>query len=407
MTDPNSPSQPASNQPGWNQGGWSTAPRADAPETAQWPGSGPQGPPQPGWSNLHQPQQHGAEQQYGSPRQYAETAQYPGTPQYPGQQYPGQQFAGQPGGWNPAQGGYGPPPSSPGRGRRTGIVVAAVVASVAIVAAVVVVVLLNRAPDPNTPVAEGASSAPLAIPDDTAGGATSTIALDGGDARAGRLEVVLELQHDYPAEVTGVLTSPAGRQAVVFPRESTGGRLTLSTTDPASPLANLLGGPVTGDWALTLSDEVSADSGTLLSWRITAYPAAQDAPAPTAVPATASSTPAIAIPDDDVLIGATDVVELGGYGTVDRIAVDVAITHAISSDLRIELRSPLGRTVVLTEYEAGLGPAIALTLDSATPGSPLAPLVGEPLAGPWELRVYDGVIVDEGTVDRWGVTVNG
>lgn len=423
MTDPNGPSRPGSNQPGsqqpgWNQGGWSTAPRAEAPETAQWPGSGPQGPPPPGWSDPHQPQQ------YGSPQQYAETAQYPGAAPYPGQQYPGQpypgqqypggqgypggqQYAGLPGGWNPSHGGYGPPPASPGRGRRTGIVVAAVVASVAIVAAVVVVVLLNRAPDPNTPVAEGASTAPLVIPDNTAGGATSTITLDGGDASVGRLEVVLDLQHDYPTEVTGVLTSPAGRQAVVFPRGSTGGRLSLSTTDPASPLANLLGGPVAGDWALTLSDEVSADSGTLLSWRITAYPAAQDAPAPTAVPATASSTPAIAIPDDDVLIGATDVVELGGYGTVDRIVVDVAITHAISSDLRIELRSPLGRTVVLTEYEAGLGPAIALTLDSATPGSPLAPLVGEPLAGPWELRVYDGVIVDEGTFDRWGVTVNG
>ncbi|MBW0091079.1 proprotein convertase P-domain-containing protein, partial [Pseudonocardia sp. KRD-188] len=263
------------------------------------------------------------------------------------------------------------------------------------------------APDPNTPLAQGTSAGPLVIPDDTAGGATSTITLDGGDARVGRLEVVLDLQHAYPAEVTGVLTSPAGRQAVVFPRAPTGGRLTLSTTDPASPLVNLLGGPVAGDWALTLSDEVTADSGTLTSWGVTAYPAAPDAPAPAAAPATASATPGLAIPDDDDYVGATDVLGLSGYGTVDRIAVDVAVSHAISSDLRIELRSPLGRTVVLSEYEAGLGPAIALTLDSATPGSPLAPLVGEPLAGPWELRVYDGVIVDEGTFDRWGVTVNG
>ena len=407
MTDPTGP-PPA----GWNQGGWSTtgaspdggkAPVGDAehPETALYPGAG----------------QYPGAGRYPGAGQYPGPGQYPAGPQaagpYPGSPYGGEQYGRDPGaygpgqaGWNPAYGGA--PAPAPGRGRRTGIIVAAVVASVAIVAAVVVVVLLNRAPDPNTPVARGASTAALAIPDNTPGGATSTITLTG-DATVGRIDVVLDLQHRFPREITGVLTSPAGRQAVVFPRSDTAGRVTLSTTQPSSPLLNLQGGPVAGDWALTLSDEVSADPGTLNSWEIVVYPAAADAPVPSAAPATGSSAPGLAIPDDDDLLGVTDVVDLGGYGTVDRVAVDVTIAHGISSDLRVELRSPLGRTVVLTDREAGLssGGTITLSLDSSAPGSPLAPLVGEPLAGPWRLRVLDAVIVDTGTLQDWSVTVNG
>ena len=164
------------------------------------------------------------------------------------------------------------------------------------------------------------------------------------------------------------------------------------------------------DWkSCAPSDEVSADAGTLNSWDITVYPAASDAPAPSAQPAQGTSDPALAIPDDDEFFGVTDVIDLGGYGTVDRMVVDVALTHQVSSDLRIELRSPLGRTVVLSDAEAGLATAgrIALSLDSSAPGSPLAALVGEPVAGPWQLRVYDTVIIDTGTMDGWDITVNG
>lgn len=448
MTDPNGPPPP-----GWNQGGWSTAgsvpqggQHPDAgrhPETAQYPGHPPAHPVDPNRypataqypagqypAGAQDPAaQYPAGQypgsaypggQYGdqggqyagypggqqSGGQYAPHPQQPGQP-YPGQPYPAQHYpGGQQGGWNAAYG--APQPAGPSRGRRTWIVVTAVVASVAIVAAVVVVVLLNRSPDPNTPVAQGASSTPLAIPDNTTGGATSTITLDG-DATAGRIDVTMDLQHMYPTELTGVLTSPGGRQAVVFARAATGGRVTLSTTQASSPLNNLLGGPVAGAWGLTFSDEVTADSGTLTSWDITVYPAASDAPAPAASPATGTSNPALAIPDDDEFVGVTDRIDLGGYGTVDRMTVGIALTHDVSSDLRIELRSPLGRTVVLTEYEAGLssGGTVALSLDSSTPGSPLAPLVGEPLAGPWQLRVYDTIIIDAGTLDSWDITVNG
>lgn len=400
MTDPNGPPAPGSNQGGWATAGATPPPADQYPETAQYqpPGQNPGSYAGGGYGEQYAPGQYVAGQYPGS--QYPSN-QYSNT-QYPGNQYPGNQY--------PPQGGWPPPPGSgaphPGRARRTWIIIVAAVLSVAIVAAVVVVVLLNRAPDPNTPIAQGASTAPLAIPDNTPSGAASPIVL-AGDASVGRLDVVLTLQHLYPSELTAVLTAPGGRQAVVFARADVAGRLTLSSTEPASPLRNLLGGPVAGTWSLTVSDEVSADSGMLQGWEITAYPEASDAPALVAERATGTSSPVLAIPDADPLIGVTDAIDLGGYGTVDRIAVNVAITHDISSDLLVELRSPQGETVALSDAVAGLGPAIRLDLDSSQPGSPLAAFVGEPLAGPWQLRVYDGIGVDLGTLDSWEITVNG
>jgi subtilisin-like proprotein convertase family protein len=408
MTDPHGPPPAGWNQGGLDQGGWA-APGA-APQQA---GGHPDAARYAETAHYQPPAQYQPPGQYQPPAQYQPPGQNAagyggyGDQQYGGQygaaQYPSNPYAAQ-GGWPPAPGSGGPPP---GRGKRMWIIIAAAVASVAIVAAVVVVVLLNRAPDPDTPIAQGVSAAAVPIPDNTPSGVTSPIDLEGGDATVGRLDVVLTLTHAYPGELTAVLTGPGGRQAVVFARAGTAGRLTLSTNDTTSPLRNLLGGPVAGTWSLTVSDEVSADTGTLDGWEISAYPAASDAPAPTPERATGTSTPGLEIPDADAFTGLTDRIELGGYGTADRIAVSVAISHDVSSDLLVELRSPLGRTVVLSDAEAALGPAIRLELDSSQPGSPLAALVGEPLAGPWQVRVYDRVAVDLGTLDSWEITVNG
>lgn len=386
MTDPHGPPPP-----GRDQG--ARPPGADGyPETARYQPPGQAPGPYAGYGDGQYPNS-------AYPNAPYPNSAYPNAP-YPNAAYPTSPYPNVP---YPPQGGRA---AGSGGARRTWIIIAAAVASVAIVAAVVVVLLLNRAPDPNRPFAQGASTAPLAIPDDVASGVVSPIVL-AGEASVGRLDVVLTLQHPYPRELTAVLTAPSGREAVVFARSDVAGRLALSTADPASPLRNLLGGPVAGTWSLAVSDDVAVDSGTLQGWEITVFPAAADAPALAAERATGTSSPALAVPDDDPLTGATDTIDLPGYGTVERIAVDVAITHDISSDLLVELRSPQGTTVVLSDGEGGLGPAIRLALDSTQPGSPLAALVGEPLAGPWQLRVLDVTAVDIGTLDSWEVTVNG
>jgi len=273
-----------------------------------------------------------------------------------------------------------------------------------------VILLVNRAPDPNTPIAQGSSNTPIAIPDNTTIGVTDTITLRGDDT-VGRLDVVVELEHTFPSELTAVLVSPAGREAVVYARAAQTGprvRLTLSSGDAASPLRNLVGEPVAGAWRLTLRDGIAADTGTLLRWEVTAYPAADDVPSPAPERAMGRSTPGLAIPDPDLDGAVTDVTDriaLSGYGTAERIIVTVSITHGYSRDLYVELQSPTGISVVLSQSVGGLEPNITLTLDSSVPGSPLNALVGEPLAGPWQLTVRDQIAADVGTLDSWEITV--
>lgn len=400
MTDPNGPSAP-----GWNQGGWPppTPPQPGAyPETQQY---------NPGAQPYAGAQQYPGAQPYGAP--YPDAQQYPGTQQYPGnQQYPG---AG-PGYYDtpPPNGFYGgPPPQGPPAPRRSDrmwIIIAAVVAVVAVIAAVVVVVVVNRGPDPNSPIAQGNSAAAHPIPDGSAAGVSDTITLDGGDARVGRVAVVAEFEHAIPSEVSLILTSPEGREAVIRPRVTDGGprvRVELDSTQAGSPLVNLQGGPVAGSWRLTARDSVAADAGTLLHWDVTVYPAAADAPALTPQRATGASTPGLPIPDNDSYVGVSDTVALSGYGNADRISVDVRITHPLSGDLVVVLISPEGDIATLSEYQGGLGPNVALSFDSTTPGSPLTPLVGQPLAGPWELVVRDQLAADLGTFDSWEIVVNG
>lgn len=421
MTDP-SGSAPS----GWNpQGGW--PPPANDPwaQQGQQPQQAwsPQGYPQPGYD-----QQGYGQQGYGQapptqigqhpasdPQQWSPYAGYPGqqAPGYPGQQ--GRAPIGS-GGWSgqPGYGASGTPPGygtpQPKRSGRVWIIVSAVVAVLAVIAAVVVVVLVNRAPDPDQIVAQGASTAPLTIPDAVPTGATSTITLDGGDVNVGRLDVTLDFEHRYPREITAVLRSPGGREAVVFARGNDSGpqvRLSLTSTDPSSPLRSLLNGPVTGAWNLTLSDSTRIDTGTLTHWDIAAYPAVDGVTPPTAEVATGQSAPGLVIPDADPVVGVTDTIQLSAPGTVERIRVTVRLTHDISSDLAVELRSPAGVQVFVSEREAGLGPNVALLVDSTTPGSPLAGLVGQPVTGPWQLVVHDQVALDIGTLDSWDITING
>jgi hypothetical protein len=117
------------------------------------------------------------------------------------------------------------------------------------------------------------------------------------------------------------------------------------------------------------------------------------------------STRSVAIPDADPT-GITDQIVLDGSGTVSSIQVNATITHPYICDLVVTLRSPQGATAVLSDTDScdRSRPGLALALDSRQ-GGPLAPLVGQPVQGPWTLSVADRVAIDRGTLDGWNVTV--
>lgn len=114
----------------------------------------------------------------------------------------------------------------------------------------------------------------------------------------------------------------------------------------------------------------------------------------------------VAIPDADPA-GVTDTITLDGSGRVQDVHLEAAVTHPYTCDLTVRLISPQGTTVTVADPPdcSRDRPNLAINLDSATPGSPLAPIVGQESGGPWRLQVVDSVGIDQGTLTGWGLTV--
>jgi M6 family metalloprotease-like protein len=115
------------------------------------------------------------------------------------------------------------------------------------------------------------------------------------------------------------------------------------------------------------------------------------------------STPRRAIPDNNSG-GLQDVIQLAGQGTVRALKIAVDITHPFIGDLKVELLSPSGKVAVLHKRTGFWKDNLHLALDS-NPPSPLSPLVGQPAAGAWTLRVSDNAARDVGTLDHWRIQI--
>jgi subtilisin-like proprotein convertase family protein len=98
-------------------------------------------------------------------------------------------------------------------------------------------------------------------------------------------------------------------------------------------------------------------------------------------------------------------VQLAAPGVVGRLKASVNITHSWIGDLRVQLVSPSGRSSTLHGQIGGSQHDLALTLDSESPNSPLATLVGQSIKGMWTLRVADLVARDTGKLEDWSIEV--
>ncbi|HEY3004436.1 MAG TPA: M6 family metalloprotease domain-containing protein [Kribbellaceae bacterium] len=116
-----------------------------------------------------------------------------------------------------------------------------------------------------------------------------------------------------------------------------------------------------------------------------------------------ASNPGLSIPDNRPT-GVTDTIMLSGAGTVRAIKLAVDITHTYVGDLRVVLLSPTGRRTVLHNRTGRSADDLHLRLDSEPP-SVLAPMIGQPVAGAWALRITDAARVDVGTLDHWSIEI--
>ena len=249
------------------------------------------------------------------------------------------------------------------------------------------------------PTGHGENLNGMAIPDNDPIGITSKIKM----ATAGsvtRLAVSLDIAHTYIGDLRVELTGPGGATAVLHNRTGSGADNLVQRYDSASvtSLASLVGGEAEGDWLLKVTDLEGQDIGTLNRWSLDLTVEVG------AASASGEATPKLAIPDNDPL-GVSSRIAIARAGSVGQIKVAIAITHTYIGDLRIELASPGGRSVVLHSQLGEGQDNLVVSYDSAAPLSPLSPLAGQAMQGDWTLRVVDTAAVDTGSLDKWSLEI--
>ena len=121
----------------------------------------------------------------------------------------------------------------------------------------------------------GASSAdpPIAIPDNSPSGLTSTLPVAVAGAVAS-VSCTVHITHSYIGDLVVTLVSPRGTQ-VTLHRRSGGAIAKIDRTYPAptvpdgpGAMGDFAGQTIAGDWRLVVSDLSAGDSGTLVSWSL-------------------------------------------------------------------------------------------------------------------------------------------
>jgi M6 family metalloprotease-like protein len=114
-------------------------------------------------------------------------------------------------------------------------------------------------------------------------------------------------------------------------------------------------------------------------------------------------SPNLTIPDNSSG-GVSSTIDVAVSGIVRRFRVNLDISHPFVGDLVVELFSPMGRRAVLHARQGGSSDDLIGSYDSERPGE-LSSLVGQPMQGPWVLRVSDRARADVGTLRKWSIEV--
>jgi subtilisin-like proprotein convertase family protein len=161
-------------------------------------------------------------------------------------------------------------------------------------------------------------------------------------------------------------------------------------------LVVFIGQSVQGDWMLSVRGVAGQDVGKLNRWSLEFFVEGG------AESARGEAAPNLQIPDNNPA-GVSSDIAIARPGSASRVKVSIDITHTYVGDLRIELVSPAGRSVVLHGQLGGDQDNLVVTYDSAAPLSPLSSLIGQPMQGNWVLRVADLAAVDVGTLNKWSL----
>src|SRR3954471_6959787 len=112
-------------------------------------------------------------------------------------------------------------------------------------------------------------------------------------------------------------------------------------------------------------------------------------------PIIANATPNAKIGDLSTI---SSTIHLDNTASVDKLKLDLDISHTYRGDLVVTLTSPSGKSAVVSDRAGGSADDIKGSFD-------LTQFAGEPVAGDWKLSVQDAAKQDVGTLNKWGLTI--
>jgi uncharacterized repeat protein (TIGR01451 family) len=294
---------------------------------------------------------------------------------------------------------------------------------------------------------------------------TSTVAVTGAGTWLWDINVTTNITHTFAADMDITLTSPAGTVVTLTTDNGAGNDNVFNGTvwdDDANPagavpyttnnglatdhayvnlttatplvaeeaLAAFQGENPNGTWTLSVSDDLTGDTGSIDSWsvEVTTFPAAP-------LTATTNATQSTPTPIADVAVSTSTLAVAGAGTSICKVVLTTNITHTFSADMDITLTSPAGTVVTLTTdngagndntfagtvWDDDANPAGAVpyvtnngvatdhayvNLTTATPlvvEESMGAFMGENPNGTWSLSVSDDLTGDTGTINSWSL----
>ncbi len=261
----------------------------------------------------------------------------------------------------------------------------------------------------------------------------STIDVAGLDGTIRDLNVTVDIEHSWTADLEISLIAPSGERITLVSGEGGSGdhfrettfddasTLTISgavapfsnTFRPQEKLSQFNGLDPNGTWTLIIADQASADGGQLNHWSVSVETCCYlySNPIPVRIPAAAPATVSSAI----------EITDLSGL-IIDDIKVSINIDHTWDQDLRIVLISPGGKRITLVAFKGGRDDGFIDTVfdDQAVqaiadgsapftgtyqPEDKLSELHNTLINGIWTLEVMDNVAQDGGWLNSWSLDI--
>ncbi|MBT7638983.1 MAG: PKD domain-containing protein [Planctomycetes bacterium] len=238
------------------------------------------------------------------------------------------------------------------------------------------------------------------------------------------VDLYLEMEHDFTADITTTLTSPGGTTVtlltetqyndtlwgIVFDQDGQG----VFPDGPGS-LDDFDGQEMQGHWTFAVDDLYAGSDGVLTNWclRIDEVTRNVHRGVFTVLQQSGVSNQAIS-----QALPLNDAIAISSAIPVTDVDLDLNLMHGLLSDLSVKLTSPAGTEVTLVQqgpayageihstFNQSAIPYAAESLPTAQQMQPQGPgslddLIGEDAQGDWTLSIIDSATSDDGILQNW------